>query len=142
MQPQRDFVTWLSALSLVGLARPLVADRVAEEDAETAVRGWLDLVDSGRHDTSWEQASPDLKNAVSSDEWRRALGAVRDPLGSPRSRRRLSRRLVEGLPGAPKGPYVVIRFATDFEARPGTVETITPALGADGRWRVSSYFIR
>jgi hypothetical protein len=142
MQTRRDFVTWLSAMSLVGLARPLAADGMAEEDAETAARSWLDLVDGGQHARSWEDAAPAFKDAVSSEKWQRALGAVRQPLGSARSRRRLSRKLVDALPGAPKGPFVVIQFTTDFETKPGAVETITPALGADGRWRVSGYFIR
>jgi hypothetical protein len=140
MQTRRDFVTWLSALSLVGLARPLAADEAAEEQAEAAARAWLSLVDGGRYAESWDAAAPAFKAAVSAAQWQQALGAVRQPLGACRSRRRLSRRLVESLPGAPPGPYVVLQFAAEFEQEPEAVETVTPAL-ADG-WRVSGYFIR
>jgi hypothetical protein len=35
----------------------------------------------------------------------------------------------------------VIRFDTVFEHRSRRVETITPVLDADGRWRVAAYFI-
>jgi hypothetical protein len=142
MQTRRNFVVWLSALSLVGLARPLAADRAAEDEAEDAARAWLAIVDQGRHAQSWDEAAPGFKAAVTKDQWLQALGSVRTPLGSCLSRKPLARRLVESLPGAPKGPYVVIQFTTEFQKKAGAVETITPALGADGRWRVSGYFIR
>lgn len=142
MQTRRDFVTWLSAVSLVGLARPLAADGMAEEDAETAARSWLDLVDAGDYGRSWEEAAPAFKDAVTRERWQQALNAVRQPLGKALVRQRKSRKLVEALPGAPKGPFVVIELATDFEAKVGAVETVTPALGSDGRWRVAGYFIR
>jgi serine/threonine-protein kinase len=140
MQTRRNFVTWLSALSLVGLARPLAADEPAEEKAEAAARAWLALVDGGRYGESWEDASPAFRAAVTSGQWQQALGAVRQPLGVCLSRRRLSRKLVDSLPGAPRGPYVVIQFATDFELKKGAVETVTPGL-ADA-WRVAGYFIK
>ena len=140
MQTRRDFVTWLSALSLVGLARPLAADGPAEQKAEAAARAWLSLVDGGRYTESWDTAAPAFKAAVTQQQWQQALGAVRRPLGACRSRKRLSRRLVDSLPGAPPGPYVVLQFAAEFEHQPAAVETVTPAL-ADG-WRVSGYFIK
>lgn len=36
----------------------------------------------------------------------------------------------------------MIRFETAFEGRPDAVETLVPALGGDGRWRVAGYFIK
>lgn len=140
MQTRRDFVTWLSALSLAGLARPLAADAPAEDEAESAARAWLALVDGGRYAESWDEAAPVFKAAVAEAQWQQALAAVRQPLGACLSRRRLSRRLVDSLPGAPPGPYVVLQFASEFEQKQDAVETVTPALGEG--WRVSGYFIR
>lgn len=140
MQTRRSFVVWLSALSLVGLARPLAADPGAEDAAEDAARGWLELVDSGRYGESWDQAAAMFKGAVTKEQWQQALSSVRQPLGRCRSRKLLSRKLVEALPNAPKGPYVVIQFQAEFENKRDAVETITPAL--DGRWRVAGYFIK
>ncbi len=141
MQTRRDFVAWVSALSLAGLARPLAADGAAEDEAEAVARAWLTLVDENRWAASWDETAPVFKQAVSSQEWRQALASQRVPLGRCLCRRRLSRKLVESLPGAPKGPYVVIQLQADFEGRKA-VETITPVFGADRRWRVSGYFIR
>jgi serine/threonine-protein kinase len=142
MQTRRDFVTWLSALSLVGLARPLAADDRAEEAATNAARSWLSAVDDERYLTSWNEAAPMFKNVVTTEQWDQAVRSVRTPLGRCLSRTLRSRKLVDAPPGAPRGPYVVIQFATDFERKPDAVETITPALGTDGRWRVAGYFIR
>jgi hypothetical protein len=139
---RRDFVLCLSALSLAGLARPLAADPDHEVAATRAALTWLELVDAGRHDQSWEEAAPGFKEAVSRLKWDRALRAVRTPLGRCRARKLRSRKLVDALPGAPRGPYVVIEFDTAFERQPEAVETITPGRGEDGRWRVAGYFIR
>jgi hypothetical protein len=142
MRSRRDFMTWLSALSLVGLARPLAADDRAEEAATTAARWWLDHVDGGRYAASWDEAAAVFKDVVTMEQWDQAVRSVRTPLGRCLSRRLRSRRLVDSLPGAPKGPYAVLQFQTDFERKQDAVETITPALGSDGRWRVASYFIK
>lgn len=140
MQTRRDVVTWLSALSLVGLARPLAADERAEDKAERAARAWLSLVDAGRYSESWDEAAPVFKGAVTREQWQQALGAVRTPLGPCLSRRVVSRKLVDSLPGAPKGPYVVIQLAAEFEKKKDAIETVTPAL--DGSWHVAGYFIK
>ena len=141
MGTRRDFVAWLSALSLAGLARPLGADERAEEQAADAARSWLSLVDGGRSSTSWETAAPAFRVAVSPEQWDQAVRSVRTPLGRCLSRTLRSHRLVDALPGAPRGPYAVLRFDAEFEHAAQVVETVTPVRGADDRWRVASYFI-
>jgi hypothetical protein len=49
--------------------------------------------------------------------------------------------VVEGPAGDLRGPYVVIRFESVFERQIRAAETVTPALGPDGSWRVAAYFI-
>jgi len=141
MGTRREFVAWLSALSLAGLARPLGADERAEEQAADAARDWLSLVDGGRCSTSWETAAPAFHAAMSPEQWERAVRSVRTPLGRCLSRTLRSHKLVDALPGAPKGPYAVLQFDADFEHGAHVLETVTPVRGADDRWRVASYFI-
>ncbi len=141
MGTRRDFVAWLSALSLAGLARPLRADEEAEEQAASAAREWLSLLDGDRRSASWEAAAPVFRIAITPEQWDEAVRSVRTPLGRCRSRTLRSHRLVEAFPGAPKGPYVVLKFDADFERGAHAVETVTPVRGADDRWRVASYFI-
>ena len=142
MGTRREFVAWLSALSLAGLARPLGADEGVEEKAAAAARAWLDLVDEGGYAAGWDAASPAFQRMVTQEEWDRAVHSVREPLGRCLSRTLRSHKLVDSFPGAPKGPFVVLQFQTDFENKEGAVETVTPALGEDDFWRVTGYFIR
>ncbi len=141
MGTRREFVAWLSALSLAGLSRPLGADERAEEQAADAAREWLSLVDRGCYSTSWEKAAPIFRVAVAPEQWEEAVHSVRTPLGRCVSRALRSHKLVDALPGAPKGPYVVLKFDARFEHGAHTVETVTPVRGPDDGWRVASYFI-
>ena len=54
----------------------------------------------------------------------------------------VSKTYAEALPGAPDGKYVVVQYRTSFERKESAVETVTPMLDEDGRWRVSGYFIK
>lgn len=112
-----------------------------EREASSVARSWLRLVDDGRHTASWAAAAPLLREAVGPRAWDAALRAVRAPLGRCLWRNQRSRAVVEGPPGALRGPFVVIRFESVFERRSRAAETITPVLDADGRWRVAAYFI-
>jgi hypothetical protein len=142
MGTRREFVAWLSALSLAGLGRPLDADEGVEEQAADAAREWLSLVDGGRFPTSWEEAAPIFRMTVTKEQWDEAVRSVRTPLGRCLSRTLRSHKLVDAFPGAPRGPYVVLQFEADFEHVQRAVETVTPVRGEDDRWRVASYFIR
>lgn len=46
------------------------------------------------------------------------------------------------VPDAPKGEYVMIQFNTSFANKKSVVETVTPMLDKDGKWRVIVYFIK
>jgi hypothetical protein len=35
-----------------------------------------------------------------------------------------------------------VQFDTSFERKSAAVETVTPMIDPDGRWRVSGYFIK
>jgi hypothetical protein len=141
MGTRREFVAWLSALSLAGLARPLGADAKAEEQAADAARSWLSLVDAGCCARSWQAAAPIFRMAVTPEQWESAVRSARTPRGRCVSRALRSHKLVEAFPGAPRGPYVVLEFDAAFEHGSRAVETVTPVRGQDDRWRVASYFI-
>jgi uncharacterized protein DUF4019 len=110
--------------------------------AKEAATAWLALVDSGKYAESWDAASSYFKGAITKDDWTRALGSVRSPLGKVKSRKLKSADFTRTLPGAPDGQYVVIQYETEFENKAASVETITPALDKDGSWKVSGYYIK
>ncbi|MGP0018773.1 MAG: DUF4019 domain-containing protein [Candidatus Sulfotelmatobacter sp.] len=113
-----------------------------EQLAQASSDAWLALVDSGKYANSWDEAAQLFKSAVTKDQWLSALGQVRTPQGKVVSRKLKSATYTKTLPGAPAGEYVVVQYDTNFEKKQGAVETVTPMLDKDGKWRVSGYFIK
>jgi len=113
-----------------------------EKAAQAAAEAWLSLVDAGKASQSWAEAAAYFKKAVDQSAWEKADNAARGPLGKVLSRALKSATYATSLPGAPDAEYVVIKFDTSFEKKQSAVETVTPMKEADGRWRVSGYFIR
>ena len=116
-----------------------------QEKQKAAIAGakeWLGLVDQGKYAESWTQAAAYFKNAVTPEKWQQSLDAVRKPLGELVSREVKDAVNVTSLPGAPDGEYVVIHFQTSFANKRSAIETVTPMLEKDGKWRVSGYFIK
>jgi hypothetical protein len=132
----------LAAAAAVLAAGAARADESAGPAAVAAADAWLELVDEGRYDASWDGAAGFFKGAVAKAAWEQTLAAVRSPLGKMVSRKVVSRTYTESLPGAPDGKYVVIQYRTSFENKKDAVETVTPMLDRDGGWRVSGYFIK
>jgi predicted SnoaL-like aldol condensation-catalyzing enzyme len=114
----------------------------AEKQAVAAVESWLALVDDGKYGESWDAAAEYLKNAVTKDDFVKSLTAVRRPLGKLKSREVISKEYRTSLPGAPDGEYVVIQFKTVLENKKAAIETVTPMLDKDKKWKVSGYYIR
>ena len=70
------------------------------------------------------------------------MAAFRQPLGKTTSRKLKSAKYTKTLPGAPDGEYVVIQYQTSFAKKKSAVETVTPMLDNDGKWKVSGYYIK
>jgi len=120
----------------------VAAESEKEKAAVSAAKKWLSMVDEGKYAESWKEAAEYFKNSVKQKQWEQSLQAVRKPLGKVVSRKVKSKTYMTSLPGAPDGEYVVIQFDTSFENKKKTVETVTPMMDKDGKWRVSGYYIR
>ena len=114
----------------------------AETAAVAAAKNWLSLVDVEKYAESWDEASQLFRGAVPKEQWVRTMKGLRQPFGKNTSRELKSKRHRTSLPGAPDGEYVVIQFKASFENKESAVETITPMLDKDGKWRVSGYFMK
>ncbi|MCL4477061.1 MAG: DUF4019 domain-containing protein [Nitrospirae bacterium] len=132
------------SVSLVVLAiiPGLEADQNDGELAAKASAQWLALVDGGKYAESWDESAQLFRGAVTKEKWKESLTAVRKPLGKLISRSAKSKQYTRSLPGAPDGEYVVIQYDTSFENKKSSVETVTPMLDKEGKWRVSGYYIR
>ena len=140
---ESKFMAGLSVLALLLVTCAAIqAQRKPEQLAQQSSDAWLALVDSGRYADSWQEASQFFKAAVTKEQWQNAMRGSRDPLGKMLSRKLKSATYTKTLPGAPDGEYVVIQYESSFEHKQSAVETITPMLDKDGKWRVSDYFIK
>jgi hypothetical protein len=131
-----------SLLMLLTICPAARAQQKPEQLAQQAAESWLALVDSGKYAESWQEAAPIFKAAVTQEQWQRALGASRDPLGKLLSRKLKSARYTKTLPGAPDGEYVVIQYDSSFEHKQSAIEAVPPMLDKDGKWKVSGYYIK
>ena len=111
-----------------------------ERAATDAATQWLVLVDSGQYAESWFQGASSFRGAVSKEQWKDALDKVRAPLGKVESRQLKSATFSTKVPNAPSGEYVIVQYETRFERAPGMIETVTPMLEKDGKWKVSGYY--
>lgn len=114
----------------------------AEHAALATAMAWLKLIDSGKHEDSWDGVAGYMKKTVNKTHFLSSLKSIHEVFGRPLSRTIRSIRYTESVPSAPDGEYVVILFATEYERKKSAIETVIPALGADGVWRVSGYDVR
>ena len=114
----------------------------AEKVALQAADAWLRLADSGQYAESREEAAEFFRNAVSQENWQRSMEVFRKPLGTLVSRELKASHYTTSAPGAPDGQYVIIQYNTSFVNKKSAVETVTPMMDKDGKWRVSGYFIK
>jgi hypothetical protein len=127
---------------IVAAVSGLAAEPEKEKAAVSAAEKWLSLVDEGKSGESWKEAAVYFRNAVKQEQWEQSAQAVRKPLGKLVSRKMKSTTYKTSLPGAPDGEYVVIEFSASFENKKAAIETVTPMMDKDGKWRVSGYYIK
>lgn len=132
----------LAAILLVGAAGCAQKNPAAEQPAATAAKEWLQIVDNGEYEKSWDEAASLFRNSITKEYWVKAVNGVRPPLGKNISRELKSSRYMTQMPGAPDGEYVVIQFRSSFENKKSAIETVTPMKDTNGIWRVSGYFIK
>ena len=137
-----SFVKLLTTAILISFVIPALAAATPEEEAQKSAEQWLVLIDAGKFGESWDTAAGYLKNAVTKEQFVHSLDAARTPLGDLVSRKLKSAKYTKSLPGVPDGEYVVLQFETSFANKKEAIETITPMLDKDGKWKVSGYYIK
>jgi len=131
----------ISVLVLSGCEKKGKSNPEAEKAAVECSQAWLTLVDAEKYTEGWDEAAEYLRVAVSKEDFQKSLLAARKPLGKMVSRKLKSKQYTTSAPGAPDGQYVIIQYEASFENKKSAIETVTPMLDKDGKWRVSGYFI-
>lgn len=117
-------------------------DQQRLDNSTIVAMSFLEQVDSGQYDQSWQGAADYLKNQVPLDQWIARLTAVRTAAGKNLERREEKHFYTkEQKDGLPEGEYMVYTFASKFENQAKVTETVTVMLEQDDIWRVAGYFI-
>ena len=137
---RRALVALLPVGACVRDARPGSGIR-ASSAAQAAARDWLKLTDAGNATASYGAAGAKYREAMTDEQWTKALASARTPFGAVVQRTYASGQT--GKPkGAPDGDYAAVLFRTAFEKKTDAAETVTLEREADGKWRVIGYTIR
>ncbi len=136
-------IAFLLVISLVAVScsKKVSPHAQAEQAATEAALTWLELIDSGKYEESWEQAAVPFKNSTTAKKWANTVKPVMAPMGKLKSREVANREFMPALPGGTTGEFVVIQFKTTFENNKNAMETVTPML-ENGVWKVSGYYIK
>jgi len=138
-----DQIARFFAVIMMLMAMNAMAEQPKKEElAVIAAKNRLVMVDQEKYAESWKEAAGYFKSAVKQEQWEQMLPTVRKPLGKLVSRAVKSATYKTALPGAPDGEYVIIEFESAFEHKKSAIETVTPMMDKDGKWRVSGYFIK
>jgi len=113
-----------------------------EKKAEICAKNWLELVDGKNYAKSYDDAASSFKTMVKKDDWIDTLTNLRSMLRGVVSRQLISAKYETKMAGAPDGEYVVLTYKTDFNKKEDAREVVVPMLDADGKWRVSGYYIK
>lgn len=130
-------LTFLLVLSGLSAAE----QRQSETEAIKAAKAFLQLIDGGQYQASWDKTAPLFQRQVSQAKWVEMLAGVRPQFGAVISRDIKVAKFSTSLPGVPDGEYVTIQFATSFEKKSKAVETVTMARVKE-EWQVAGYFIK
>lgn len=109
----------------------------ATQREEQIARHWLQLVDRGDYQHSWEETDQTFQQRVDAHDWISIVEYARDPLGKPVSRVLIS---AHRQSRSKHEQFVKLDFKTDFENRHVATERIT-LHQRDDHWLISSYLI-
>lgn len=128
---------------VVALAFPVSAMAAADtsKQATDAATNWLALIDAGKYEQSWSEASKLFQEHVTQAQWATQAKAAREPLGAVVSRATPAVRLATSLPGVPDGQYAILQFHSKYAHKANAVETVTMMM-QDGSWKAAGYFIK
>ncbi|MBX7170649.1 MAG: serine hydrolase [Pyrinomonadaceae bacterium] len=115
----------------------LFPDKVSDSEKlkfQKIAEDWLNLIDTGKFEESWEFISDELKAKYTKEKWRDALKPIGDKGGKFKSRKLKTITF-------PDSQTVFVDFESSFTKFPKGIETVILKL-ENGKWNVSSYSIK
>lgn len=107
------------------------------------VEKWLNELDDGNYEQTWNDAAKEFQQKMPIDQWVDAMNHVRKPLGKCTSRELAAAPRTNDRIGqdskTQKEEYLYAQYDSVFETRPHIRETVVFEKGADNTWRAIGY---
>jgi len=129
----------LSGLILAMVAACTSDEIRASHSPQSAAEAFLSLVDQGKYQESWAEASSWLQDNVDADQWAEHAGGYRQPLGAVDHRVFKSIEFHDSLEDMPAGKYAFVFFDSSLTDNSSATEMVGLMLDADSMWRVIGY---
>ena len=104
-----------------------------------AASAFLNKLDSGAAQDTWNQASPYLQKISNQTAWATGIQALRSSVGAFKSRKLKGIGFTHTIDGAPAGDYAAIAFDTTFAN--ATVHEKVVLQNSGGAWKILGYFL-
>ena len=138
----------LATSLLLGCSAPThpTVEQEPRAAAEAAARSWLEVVDAGDYEKSWDAASELFRQNMArfgkdASFWVKSLNVSRAPLGDVRMREVARVEPDAGIAGMPPGDFVEVEYLGTFVNQDRVTETIVMTLESDAEWRMANYII-
>lgn len=109
--------------------------------ARKAALDWLAVVDAGKFDASFDEASSAFQKVQKKDNWTKGLGGARANVGKLVSRTFFNDEIRTALPNLPPGKYITVRFKTTFAKYATASESVTLVRDGARGFRTVAYFL-
>ena len=132
----------LAAMALFAIALPATGQDPRRNEAVSAARDWLVLLD--KHDVKqlYETSGKRFREGISAEKWAAVAESGRQQFGAVKSRTLLGAESPPETPNRPKGDFMTVVFRADFDKRGVGTESLTLEREADGKWRVIGYLMK
>ena len=102
---------------------------------------WLALIDQGKYAEAWDKDGSFFQQKVNRVQWDQIMKALLAKTGSPQGRKLIWSRAIKDLPDAPKGHYLVLFYAPNFQKAPLAIEVVVLSKTQVG-WQVLGYRLK
>jgi hypothetical protein len=132
----------LTIILFVSLAIQAEAELLSRAQSESQARGFLQLLDQGLQDESWQTMSAAFQSLNDRAYWKTRQQVIRTSYGTLEARdlKHISYRKTFSL--SPDGEYIIVQFRSNYQNRAETIETVVLDCSGVSECSVRHYVIQ
>jgi hypothetical protein len=114
-------------------------DLAAQKEVAANVKDFLEQLDNGKIEKTYDELDPAVKKTVTRDEWTKKIADQRASYGPLEGRQQFAVVQTTAVTGGPKGKFIINRFHSKFRSKAHAEEVVSEMLGQDGNWHLVGY---